>query len=184
LFIDAQARMNAVVATMRPKLAQLNDLSSRAHKASSTKAKVAISRQVVAIVADAVNGVAACKPACSQCCHIPVSLTQAEADVIGAEIGIEAAKPKYHTEADYTRTGTACRFLVDNMCSIYESRPIACRLCFNMDADALLCTLVEGEVIKVPYFNGIQFESVLLSALGMKLATKVAGLHEFFPIKG
>jgi hypothetical protein len=25
---------------------------------------------------------------------------------------------------------------------------------------------------------------VLLSALGMKLATKAAGLHEFFPIKG
>ena len=35
----------------------------------------------------------------------------------------------------------------------YSSRPLQCRLLLNMDEDALLCQLVEGSTINVPYLN-------------------------------
>ena len=49
--------------------------------------------------------------------------------------------------------GKPCTFLRDDGCGIYSSRPLQCRLLLNMDEDALLCQLVEGGTINVPYLN-------------------------------
>lgn len=179
---QAVARMDGGNDTLSVNKDRMNRLAHQAIQETTHSRKLEKVREIVAILADALEGVAACKSGCSQCCHIPVSMTQAEANVIGAAIGIDPATPQYSVKADYTRTGTACRFLVDNQCSIYENRPLACRLCFNMDDDELLCTLIEGEKIEVPYFNGLQFELLWLKSLGKAEGMKLAGLHEFFPI--
>lgn len=57
-------------------------------------------------------------------------------------------------EVQLRYTGQACVFLKNGKCSIYEQRPLVCRLLINLDDDDLLCQLVdEGESPVVPYLD-------------------------------
>lgn len=57
-----------------------------------------------------------------------------------------------------------CPFLRDGGCSVYDVRPMACRLLLNLDDDDLLCQLVHGQAIPVPYANGQQLKAVFQMA--------------------
>ena len=73
-----------------------------------------------------------------------------------------------------------CAFLVDDRCSIYEHRPLACRHLFNVDVDNLLCQLVPGVAIEVPYL-GMQGEQVAyVSAMGAN--ARLADIRDWFPV--
>lgn len=106
----------------------------------------------------------ACRRGCSHCCHIPVLVPEQEAALIGKRIGVKPAKVKGIKRGEEVRAGydNPCTFLKDGACSIYASRPLACRQQFNMDSDALLCELVEdGAPPKVPYLNMMDYTTVL-----------------------
>lgn len=92
---------------------------------------------------------AACRPGCTHCCHIPVTVTAAEAVLIGKATGVA---PVQHpaSEAVDASYENPCPFLVDSRCSIYAVRPTVCRAHFNLDADALLCELTPGGQVPVP----------------------------------
>ena len=103
---------------------------------------------------------------CSHCCHIAVMISRAEALVIAKETGapMNPLAGKYtmanvdedsesYKAATQEAFGKPCTFLKDDVCGIYSSRPLQCRLLLNMDEDALLCQLVEGSTINVPYLN-------------------------------
>lgn len=120
---------------------------------------------------------AACRKGCNHCCHTGVLLSEGEARVIGKAIGRQVQAPA--PEARITLVGAMsapealagaieksktmagrrfnepCTFLTPSSgeCSIYNERPMACRILINVDADDLLCELVEGETIRVPYVN-------------------------------
>jgi len=143
----------------------------------------------------------ACKPGCSACCNIGVSISEAEAAVIGKEIGraptnipadlcdttpspsegvevIEAALVKFQAMAK-RYYGTPCTFLVNHTCSIYESRPIACRQLVNMDVDDLLCRIVPGHEVLVPHLDTRPEKLAYFLALGP--GSRFADLREWFP---
>ena len=69
------------------------------------------------------------------------------------EGGAHAIKFQSYKAATREAFGKPCTFLRDHGCGIYSSRPLQCRLLLNMDEDALLCQLVEGGTINVPYLN-------------------------------
>lgn len=65
-----------------------------------------------------------CKAGCSSCCE-SISVFEVEFDAIQEQItahSINLAKPLF-----LQRFTKRCRFLVNNLCSIYEFRPIICR---------------------------------------------------------
>lgn len=90
----------------------------------------------------------ACKKGCSHCCHIWVSVAPPEALHIAKIIqqtGPEIVE-KVRSAYEYTRQFSfddrpehpyPCPLLADDLCSIYDSRPKACRLASS--ADAAVC---------------------------------------------
>tara|TARA_B100002003_G_scaffold175288_1_gene163156 strand:- start:3766 stop:4359 length:594 start_codon:yes stop_codon:yes gene_type:complete len=79
----------------------------------------------------------ACKKGCNSCCHYPVSILQIEADYIEK---FENKKQKNKAEKKTTLEGSACPFLKNGSCSIYKSRPFACRTHFTFTKDAKWCS--------------------------------------------
>ena len=75
--------------------------------------------------------------------------------------------------------GEACPFLVDGSCSIYAHRPMACRTHLNLDDDDLLCRLVPGIKVPVPYADATQLKAFYLAA---QPNAELADIREFFPV--
>lgn len=142
--------------------------------------------------------VTACGTGCSHCCHSSVMLVDSEALAIGREIGRAPYSPpegKYiltnldavgegcAEKADalaHEFTGDPCPFLdSDSKCSIYNSRPFACREQINLDRDDLLCRLVPGATVPVPYLDVTTSKVAYIAAFGMN--RKMADIRYFFP---
>jgi uncharacterized protein len=123
--------------------------------------------------------VAACRKGCSHCCHIPVALSQGEADLIGQEIGLKPMRLAPESVSVGTDYGyhRPCPFLVDGSCSIYASRPLSCRWHFNLDTDATLCELREMPV-PVPLADMRRYQWVYAT---ITVDQAVADIRDFFP---
>ncbi len=78
-----------------------------------------------------IKPVAICQQGCSHCCYVPVEVTQLEARYIAQETNI----PMIELQEIKTRAPTkeSCPFLRDNQCSIYQYRPLACRMFAALD---------------------------------------------------
>jgi hypothetical protein len=186
-FAGAQARVGRFNDAARPHVARMEALGAQAVRANNPAAKVRALREMVEPLAAATKGNVACHKGCSSCCHVAVTVMAEEAEVIGKEIGVKPSTParfigpddRKDTAANYY--GTPCPFLVDDKCSIYASRPLACRTLYNMDKDALLCTIVPGDPPRVPYLNHNQFTNVIVRAFMPGTVPRFADLREFFP---
>lgn len=182
----AEARMQQFNDRVRPHIARMEALGGQALKAKNAATKVKALRAMLDVVNKAAYGIAACSKGCSACCHVSVMVSADEAAVIASEIGTKAAKPlRYAVHGDNARStlrhyGEACPFLVQGACSIYESRPLSCRTLFNMDRDALLCTIVPNDPPQVPYLNHWPFTMVIARAF-IGSMHKYADLRDFFP---
>lgn len=127
---------------------------------------------------------AGCRRRCSSCCNISVSLASIEADRLGKQIGRAPARPPADQAPDQLAEryfGTPCPFLVNETCSIYTHRPLACRLHFTLDADEFFCrtTIAPSESI-VPNVD------LRIFWLGYGLLSAHAGsgmgdIRQFFP---
>ncbi len=65
-----------------------------------------------------------CHPGCSDCCQEQFSLFAVEQAAIRQSLEENGGT---HTDSTPDGNGEACPFLKDEMCSIYEVRPIICR---------------------------------------------------------
>lgn len=180
-------------------------MQAAAHAPSTTK-KIAWLRREADLTVRASAGNSACGAGCSWCCHMGVAVTEHEARVIAKETGRSLSEPsegrvyefdlsnsegaesmmQSADELESTQgarwTGIKCPFLSDDPgggCSIYkESRPLACRNLINLDSDDLLCKLVEGGRITVPYLGRVESQLAGMLALGPKL--RIADLRDWF----
>lgn len=123
-----------------------------ATSASTAAKRVLWINKAADALARAYQPVSACKEGCSHCCRIPVNLTKAEAEVLGKAIGRKPAPLASHNTNESVEF-PPCSFLVDEKCSVYQHRPAVCRTHMNMDQDDLLCRLVPGAKIPVPYLD-------------------------------
>jgi Fe-S-cluster containining protein len=190
---DARARVALVNVRAKANEPRLRSQLKQLDKAPAIKHKIYWLRQMAETFADAVAPQAACSDACDGCCHQPVSVTLQEAQVISREIGVPLQTPtQWSTLPVMKYAGQPCSFLQESRCTIYQHRPMVCRLIFNMDADALLCQMVPGARSQAPYADHSIYKELYIRAhLGkvksqeeMQAALKslrMADLREFFP---
>lgn len=96
----------------------------------------------------------------------------ADALAVGRDVKDPPVVPIRHS-------GKPCTFLSAGECSIFRHRPLVCRLHANFDHDALLCQIVPGESISVPYVDATVEKAVYhrkVAAGGL-----VADLRDWFP---
>lgn len=181
----ASAERAASAVNARMTAARLAELNADVRRIGSGKLKRREIIKTLWRMADVMGRVAypesACKAGCSHCCHTPVALTQQEAHLIGELIGREPLKPQLGPvlRPKVASYNNPCVFLKEGRCSIYEARPLSCRLLFNMDTDPLLCELVEDASVPVPFLNLTQLQLLYVQACPGGLAE----LGEFFPVE-
>lgn len=123
-----------------------------------------------------------------------MTITDTEAALIGRAVGRQPAVPSYAVRIDALADeesvqaaeerlqagwrGTACPFLREGACSIYAHRPTACRTLLNLDDDALLCELVDGVEVPVPYADARQMKAYFLA---LQPNAALADIRAFFP---
>lgn len=67
-----------------------------------------------------------CRPGCAHCCE-SFSVLPVEAEVIQTALAALAPEPLANIEESAVRHPEKCPFLIDNLCAIYDHRPLICR---------------------------------------------------------
>ena len=167
-------------------------LLNKGIRAGNKAAKIVWLRKAAdrATNAAAKENVSPCKIGCNHCCHIPVAIQASEAEQIAKEAGLRLQKPTRLFSANINTAqaeerilqekwfGKPCPMLDKNgSCRIYKSRPLACRLHIAVDADDLLCKLVPGATIELPYLDTTMHAAARIIALG---GEGMADIREWF----
>jgi Fe-S-cluster containining protein len=193
---DLHKRLKKTSQTVDPEVRAR--LLNSAKNARSAKGRVFWLRQEVNYMVKPMEPLAACRSGCSHCCHIGVLVSETEASVIGRAIGRKPVdSPRARAPADLLKNGVTpevdawradvyfgvpCTFLdTSGRCSIYEERPLACRMQLNLDRDDLLCRLVPDQLIPVPYLNMMTSLDAQTMVIGPN--TKLADIRDWFPTR-
>ena len=96
-----------------------------------------------------------CKKGCSACCHQTINIFPDEGDLI-KESG-------FHIPKTFNNT---CPFLKENICSIYEIRPVACRNHLSV-SDPALCQTAPEQVQNIGDLSIAILISAFLSAYNL-----------------
>ena len=179
--IAAQRRADVVTERLAPKRGAIKTLMQSAYACADPDGSIRLIRQALAIVGSAMHNVAPCNSGCSNCCYQPVMIVHAEADLIGREIGRPAGGVQYTLERNNAYQGTACPFLKKDRCTIYASRPLVCRMQYSMSNDEVLCQIMPGESITVPYYNLVPLQIASMMAIGVDAAFTQGDLRDYFP---
>lgn len=126
----------------------------------------------------------ACDRGCAHCCSITVALSSDEASLIGNRIGVSPEQvPDGQEETILADSffGIPCPFLENGECSIYETRPAACRLHCTLDDDSYFCsTEIAPEDSAVPSLDMTPFW-LAYAALSLDADARLGDIRQFFP---
>jgi Fe-S-cluster containining protein len=179
-------RIEAISARHKPRISATMDKVLR-NRTMPASAQTRALYDAVEPLARDLAAQAVCRKGCSHCCHIAVAINQAEAELIGRKTGIKPAKPKNRMLEGREKFADAiplgyenpCPFLVDNQCSIYSVRPLACRTYFNLDTSPDLCRL--DNLRPVLLYRHLEIDQLGIWAAGGPHKVVIADIREFFP---
>lgn len=131
----------------------------------------------------------ACSSGCSYCCHMPTFIYQHEADAMAAASGRRARQLKHRPphvafKAGRAFNGHPCPFLSsEGRCSIYEHRPLICRVHNSLADDPDVCRVEpSGPPKPRPCVDPDRIEEHYHVAARRARATEGWGvIQEFFP---
>ncbi len=182
----ANVKMDEFFSTVPPEIkAQVVALPQKIH---NMNARPIIKLKEVLTTADKIfdhaGKFAACARGCGHCCHVSVPITEFEAQFIADGIGVKPTAVKQSKRPDISSFGThtPCPFLVNGECSIYEVRPLTCRMHMNFDQDNYWCLHENWQrpEAEIPRPN-IQPLEQAYHMLPAKKQAIVADIRDFFP---
>lgn len=186
-FTRAQDRSKAFVAAIPPELAAAEDSLPKkiASLNASLKSKLGQIYRLVDEVSKVRAPFVACKKGCASCCKMNVTISSLEAEQIFAATSVRHAPVTKSRKHDLnTFAGKPCPFLDDQeVCSIYEYRPLACRSHASFFDDASPCHPSVMLEVSAPEVR-LSGPSVALSELARQRGGLVfADIRDFFPAK-
>ena len=179
-----------------------------AMRAGTARQRVVWLQRFVSASVEPVQPLSACHEGCAHCCHVPLPITNLEASLLAEATSRKPARPSAHmtwhvkdmlalaggddagaldqAHADHAQrnsvySGSPCPFLdrSSSSCTVYDVRPMPCRVHLNMGDDAGPCDPQHAAGAQVPYFNAAALKALLLSA---QPGAYVADIREFFPV--
>ena len=128
---------------------------------------------------------AACARGCGHCCHVSVPITAFEAQYMGDKLGIEPREVTQNKRPDLKNFGshTPCPFLANGECSIYELRPLTCRMHMNFDVDNYWCLHENWQKpeAEIPRPTIQPLEDAYHQLMSSTKQEIVADIRDFFP---
>lgn len=131
------------------------------------------------------DGHIACRKGCAYCCHQAIDISRIEAEYIGEKTGIVPVNVGKVVPRDpLSFSGnTPCPFLKKGACSIYEHRPLICRIHVSLDVDSYWCEFDNwhkpGGSVPKPTFHSV-FKA--FTELNQQSGSVVADIRDFFPL--
>ena len=177
----AEAKLAQIAERVEPRKEEFGRLLTDAMRDGiSRKARIGKLRAFATKFNETLSPLTACaKSACAHCCHIPVAISETEAEIIGEAIGRKPRRISGSTRASqeygYHRP---CTFLRKGRCSIYADRPLACRLHMSLDDSDRLCELIPEATVPVPLVDVRQMQMMYAEVV---LAERLADVRDFFP---
>ena len=123
-----------------------------------------------------VNKFTPCEKGCSHCCHIPVSVSELEAEYIEKSLKI---KRKPFSAYDKTQD-KPCPFLKNNGCSIYNARPFVCRRHLVLTKSAYWCELERCNQEIMPLLNFTETQKSFTYLINESGKNKLFDIRELF----
>ena len=183
--LSAQADVNMV--GVRDAIASVHvDAKFKVIHDSSHPRHVKIVRllKLVGELSDAITPLVACKDGCNHCCKQAVAVNLGEARVISQRYGIPYTTPSADAltvenlkEVQGKYTNVACPFLKDDRCAVYEFRPFACRMHFNVSNVSEACDLDKYPEQTVPGLIMGELYPMIWHVSG----TAYADIRDWFP---
>lgn len=144
--------------------------------------------QIATEVNDALAPVATCRRGCNHCCRQGLMIFEHEAvllaEVSGRQMERQPWRPLEEVEVDLdSMIGQPCPFLVEDACSVYEHRPLFCRLRHSLSKEPDDCDVNSGTGGQVPTYAA----EVMFIDPYVELSAKTSGIeplgsiHCYFP---
>jgi Fe-S-cluster containining protein len=125
-----------------------------------------------------------CKSGCAYCCSDITMIYEHEAKLMSAASGKPYQRILKRSEVEAISlaeiyAGQPCQFLSDNQCSIYNSRPLICRLHHSLADTSEPCrlheaiTMCDPDDIEVPYMGLVE---------DAKPNERWGAIQDFFPV--
>ncbi|MFM9835006.1 MAG: YkgJ family cysteine cluster protein [Methylophilaceae bacterium] len=128
---------------------------------------------------------AACSRGCGHCCHVSVPISAFEAQYMGDKLGIKPREVTQNRRPDLKTFGshTPCPFLANGECSIYEVRPLTCRMHMNFDKDNYWCLHENWQKpeAEIPRPTIVPLEHAYHQLMSQTKQQIVADIRDFFP---
>lgn len=154
------------------------------------KVKFIMLRLIADRYGDAVKPHAPCRKGCSSCCYQAVAISLPEALLLSQASGRRAERINRGlgetyvalTRAQTEAYGVPCPFLsaADGICTVYEHRPMACRVHHVLNETAAQCDVTK-EKADAPIISMHPFGSELVGETALMFMDQPVGdIREFF----
>ncbi len=183
--VASERRLTAFVNTLPKEIAEQEDALPKelARLNSSPRVKLRKVYQLLDKIGAAAESNVACGKGCSDCCKMNVTISDIEASQIAEHTGrrpVALKTPMTHDVSTFL--GQPCPFLKEDICSIYDQRPMVCRKHFNFDETPYWCHPSRSATVNLAKLGLSGVEGAYMQIRTARGARHIlADIRDFFP---